>query len=143
MKLHALVENIEQAGQEHLVISVWSTAGDNRAVENFYVISDVPPITRLQYHKLYNASFKTDDTPVGFGRQTNIDLLGYHVDLTPYNLVDVDDDGDTIMKYKDWPNHTTNLSGEKVKEQSFTTVKWKDLVRKVIADHPSDGDDFD
>jgi len=135
MKLRALFEDtIVQTGQDHLVISLWDQM---EHTEQFYVISDVPRITRKQYYKLFGATF---------GSMLN-DEIASTIDITPYNLIG-DGGGPMTNNFgvpgkRDWSDQAINIRPEDVKDQKYTLLKWKEFATMVLTDHPKEWDDFD
>ena len=135
MKLRNLKNSITRAGENNLVLSIW----DNET-ENFFVINDVPQITRKQWDKLYTTTFGEDPLHDN-----------YAMDLLPYNLIGdfrhprAPGDPPDPDQINDWPNKESTLAHIKpqVKYQPFTSIAWKDLAAKVFADYPRFEDDFD
>ena len=124
MKLRNLSKNsIVRAGKNNLVVSIWDE--DN---ERFFVVNDVPRITRKQFNELYHASF---------GGETLHDHYG--MDLLAYNLTGDYSSDDRF----EWSEKDAAGVDGKVGDQSFTSIKWKDLPAKATKEYTRYLDDFD
>ena len=121
MKLHNLFENdLRQAVQKHLVVSVSAGRGIVRTESKIYVISDVPRLNEEKLFQLLDLSFKE-------GAEVSLDINFEPINLIGYHSAD---------EVEEWLD---NLEG-----RPFEVLPWKTVVAEIKEDYPPDDDaDYD